>query len=347
MGLYDINGYLNIQWIRDKCLAFNFITGGRATGKTYGALSNVLDNKDKFMFMRRTQTQIDLAGRDDFSPFKKINEDRNIYIKSCPVSKYNNGFYKTVKDDNGIYNAAGEPIGYTCALSTISNMRGFDASDCKVLIYDEFIPEKHERPIRNEGTAFLNAYETMNRNRELLGDPPLQVLALSNSNSLANAIFMELGLVRIVENMKKHNQEVYIDKNRSLGIFLLDNSPIANKKADTVLYRLAEGTSFADMSLANDFVDDDFSNIKSMNLKEFTPLVNVGELAIYQHKSEYIYYVTGHKSGRPEEFGTSEQERSRFKRLYLWLWNSYLNGDVYFEEFIMKALFEKYFITNY
>jgi hypothetical protein len=41
------------------------------------------------------------------------------------------------------------PIGYTCALSTLSNMRGFDASDIQLLICDEFIPEKHERLLKN------------------------------------------------------------------------------------------------------------------------------------------------------------------------------------------------------
>ena len=45
------------------------------------------------------------------------------------------------------------------ALSTVSNLRGFDMSDCTLLIYDEFIPEPHERPLKNEAAALFNAYE--------------------------------------------------------------------------------------------------------------------------------------------------------------------------------------------
>ena len=347
MGLYLDNNYLNIQWIRERGMAFNFITGGRGIGKTYGALTNMLDTGAKFMFMRRTQTQIDEVTHDELSPFKRINNDRGIYIKSKPISKYTNGFYKTIKDENEVLVACGEPIGYTCALSTISNLRGFDASDCEVLIYDEFISEKHERPIKNEGQAFLNAYETINRNRELEGNKPLQVLALSNSNSLANPIFMELGIVKIVENMKKKGQEVYIDPERSLGIFYILNSKISEAKAKTALYKVSKYSTFSDMSLNNEFIYDDMSNIKSVNLKQYNPMVQVGELSIYQRKDDYQYYVCGHISGKPKVYGSSETERAKFKRNYLWLWNSYIDGRVLFEEYIYKALFEQYFITNY
>ena len=82
------------------------------------------------------------------------------------------------------------------ALSTISNVRGFDATDRDVLIYDEFIPERHERPIKDEATAFFNAIETIQRNRELEGKDPLTVLCLANANELANPLFIELKLVK-------------------------------------------------------------------------------------------------------------------------------------------------------
>ena len=143
--------------------------------------------------MRRTQAQADLINKSDFSPFKPVCDDKHIEITTAPVSKYNAKF---IKDE--------VVIGYTCALSTIANMRGFDASDVKLLIYDEFIPERHERPIKSEGSAFLNAYETMNRNRELKGKRPLTVLCLANAFDIANPIFLELGLVGIAEKMKQN-----------------------------------------------------------------------------------------------------------------------------------------------
>ena len=38
------------------------------------------------------------------------------------------------------------------------------------IIFAEFIPEAHERLIKNEAAALFNFYETINRNRELDGN---------------------------------------------------------------------------------------------------------------------------------------------------------------------------------
>lgn len=188
MKLYLDSGYVNIKGIIDLGLPFNFVVGGRGTGKTYTALETVKEEDIKFMFMRRTQAQAELINKPDFSPFKSLNVDKGWNVITKPLTKYNAGFYESCEGE-----AVGAPIGYTCALSTISNVRGFDAQDVKILVYDEFIPERHERPIKNEGAALLNAYETINRNRELKGHRPLQLLCLANSNDLSNPIFMELG----------------------------------------------------------------------------------------------------------------------------------------------------------
>lgn len=328
-------------------MAFNFICGGRATGKTYGTLLNMLETNDRFMFMRRTQTQIDEVKVDELSPFKKINADLDVNIGCKNITKQTSAFYKMAKTDEGGLVASGSPIGYTCALSTISNLRGFDASDCDVLIFDEFIPERHDRPIRHEAHAFMNAYETINRNRELQGSQPLQVLALTNANDLACPIFMEWGLVTVIEKMKKNRQEFLILPDRSIGIYLLDESTISKLKAETVLYRAGGSSTFTSMSLDNDFVDNDMSNVQSLNLSAFNPLVKVGELVIYRHKAESEYYVCEHSSGKPKEYGTSETERARFKKAYGWIWSAYIDGRVYFQEYYHKALFEKYLLTNY
>ena len=190
MGLYLSSGYLDFEKIVNYKLPFNFIIGGRGSGKTYGALKYVIDMHKKFLLLRRLQSQIDLVGKPEFSPFKAVAADMGIEIGVKSISKYNSVFIRNE-----------EVLGYSAALSTISNLRGFDASDVEMIIYDEFIPEPHEKPMRAEGTAFLNMYETVNRNRELKGCDPVQLIALANSNDLANAIFIELGIVDKVQKM--------------------------------------------------------------------------------------------------------------------------------------------------
>lgn len=330
--IYLPSGYLNIRGILSYKCTFNFIVGGRATGKTYGALSTVLDDNIKFMLMRRTQAQADLINKPDFSPFKPVCDDKHIEITTAPVSKYNAKFIK----DEAV-------IGYTCALSTIANMRGFDASDVKLLIYDEFIPERHERPIKSEGSAFLNAYETMNRNRELKGKRPLTVLCLANAFDIANPIFLELGLVGIAEKMKQNGRELYIDRDKSILILMPDSRKILKEKNETALYKLTEGSEFSKMALNNEFIYNPTDNIKSLPLREFRPVVTVGEITIYKHKSKRLYYVSEHRTGDPPKFSTDEISLKRYLKNYgMRFYRLYMQNCFRFENMLTKSLFELY-----
>lgn len=343
MNIYQKSGYIDIRAIMALGLPFNFIVGGRATGKTYTSLETVKEDGIKFIYMRRTQSQADMINKPEFSPFKSLNEDHGWTIGSATLSKYNAGFYETEETEDGGRQCVGSPIGYTCALSTISNMRGFDASDVRLLIYDEFIPEKHERPIKNEGAAFLNAYETINRNRELKGEKPLQVLCLANANDLANPIFLELGLVRKAEQMRRKGQEISIDKERGVGLFILDKSPISAQKRNTALYKLSGGSEFSRMSLENDFANEDIGRIKTQPLGEFRPVVTVGEITVYKHKSRGEYYVSTHKAGSCAEFGSGDTDKNRFRRAYGWIWQEYMKNNIIFEEYLCEVLLNKYF----
>ena len=334
LGIYEASGYLDIPAIVSYRLPFTFIVGGRATGKTYGSLRYVLKFRKKFMLMRRTQSQTDLINKPEFSPFKPVCDDMGIEIGVKPSTKYNSAF---------LYNE--EVIGYTCALSTISNMRGFDASDVEILIYDEFIPERHERALKNEGAAFLNAYETINRNRELKGKRPLQALCLANAFDIANPIFMELGLVGIAEKMQQKGQEVYINRDKGIMIVMPKSKKISGKKSETALYRLTEGSNYADMALTNKFSYNPTDNIKTQPLGEYRPVVSVGEITIYKHKSGRRYYVSEHRTGNPESYNTDEVDIKRFitahgRRLY----RAHMNGKVLFENMTCKSLFELYLV---
>lgn len=330
--IYLPSGYLNIRGILSYKCTFNFIVGGRATGKTYGALSTVLEDNIKFMLMRRTQAQADLINKPDFSPFKPVCDDKHIEITTASVSKYNAKF---MIDD--------ETIGYTCALSTIANMRGFSAEDITLLLYDEFIPEKHERPIKAEGAAFLNAVETIGRNRELKGLKPLTVLCMANAFNIANPIFLELGLVGIAEKMKQNGRELYIDRDRSILILFPDSDKIRKEKSKTALYKLTEGSEFNSMALNNDFIYNPTENIKSLPLREFNPVVTVGEITIYKHKSKRLYYVSEHRTGNPPTFTTDEIGLKRYIKNYgMRFYRLYMQNCFKFENMLTKSLFELY-----
>ena len=337
MGIYLSSGYLDIEKILSYKMPFNFVVGGRATGKTYGALKTAYENRIRFILMRRTQTQCDLINKPEFNPYKAINMDLGSNVTVRSISKYNAKIVEEFEESENI-------LGYTCALSTISNMRGFDASDVQLLIYDEFIPEKHERPLKNEGSAFLNAYETINRNRELKGSEPVQVLCLANAFNIANPIFLELGLVGRCEKMKNSGQELFIDKERGILIVMLYKSRISKAKADTALYRLSSG-SYADMALSNDFIYNSNENIKSIALNEYRLICTVGEISIYRHKSKRSYYVSEHRSGTAPQYTSDEVNIMRYRKNHgMLLYTAYMRNNITFENMLTKSLFELYTI---
>lgn len=329
MQIYDKTGYCNISEIVDQNMPFTFVVGGRGTGKTYGALKYVLENKIEFILMRRTQSQIDIIGRQEFSPFKALEDDLGIEVVCKSIAKNVSGFYV---DD--------ELIGSAVALSTFSNLRGF-SSKAKILIYDEFIPERHERPIKEEGGAFFNVIETINRNRELKGEPPIQVLCLANSNDIGNPVFMEFNLIKTAESLNQNKRPYYLNRDKGILLVNLVDSPISAKKRETALYKAVGESQHKRMALDNDYIDDSIAQIKSLNLKEYIPILSIADCCFYKHKSEKRYYMSEHITGSPDRLTTASADIEQFRKKYYYLYSAYLGRRITFENKLCAVLFEK------
>lgn len=343
MQLYDKNGYVNIPEILLHEAIFIFIYGGRGTGKTYGTLQEMIDGNRKFIYMRRLQAQADIVKKDDMQPFKTLNMDRGWNIMPFPINKYISSFYESDTNEDGKVIPVGDSKGLLTSLSTFSNLRGVDGSDIEVMVLDEFIPELNERPIKGEAEALFNAYETMNRNRELKGKDPIKLLCLANSNRIDNPLFMELKLIRIAEKIRKNGDEYYYDKKRRMLLIDLYKSKISEEKSNTALYQLTRGTEFYNMAIKNAFLNEERGRIATKPIKEYKPIVSIGEICIYKHKSNGEYYVTSFKSGSPKEYGVGEKDRARFRKDFLFLWHAYMKNKIVFEEYINEILFDKYF----
>ena len=326
MNLYLDNGYINIEYILNYNCPVSIVIGGRATGKTFGALQYAIDHNKNIIFMRRTQSQTDLINKPEFSPINPVVQymEKECIVK--PISKYNSSI--TVND---------RVIGYTAALSTFSNLRGFDSSNIDLLIYDEFIPESHERPTKAEGEALLNVYESVNRNRELNGRKPLQMLLLSNANTLNSPILEVMKLTRIVEKMRNNGKTEYINPDRGIALFLLHNSPISKAKEQTALYKMVGDSNFREMSLGNDFAFDDLADIKSIPLTGWRLLAQIGKYYLY--KKENLFYISSHCAGTPKRIYTdSEIDKRNFIRE---------NPNCYEKILTHKIIYENFSAKNY
>lgn len=340
MGLYLDNGYVNIRYCLNFQCPFTFIIGGRGTGKTFGAQLTCIEDHKIYMLMRRTQAQTDLISKPDFSPVNPVLDYIGRYARIQSASKYNGVIYSSASPEDDSLTLHG----YTSALSTFSNLRGFDGSGIDVLLFDEFIPELHERALKNEADAFFNVYETINRNRELTGRSPLTALCLSNSNSLASPILTALGLVKILERMQAHGQSEYINRNTGIAIFLLYNSPISTQKMQTALYRATANTDFSRMALENAFAYDDMTDVKSIPINSGWKLyARLGDIYIYIRGGKW--YLSKHSAGTPgRNYEFTEIGIKKFVHDFPGSYQRIINHNIIYEDYSVKTLFTSIFI---
>lgn len=348
---YLPSGYIDMSGIIDEPdLPFKFLWGGRGTGKTFGALEKAKRiheaTGNTFIYLRRTEIQLKEVMKPGNNPFKELNSIYGWNIQPMKQKDYGLCFFDCEEDENGKLKIKNQkPYGYLMALSTVGNIRGLSYSDVSLIIYDEFMKMPTERTMKNEGFAFADLYESVNRNREMAGKEPLQVICLSNANDLANDIFVYYHLVDRVEFMIKNNKMQYLDYGRGFALLRFDDSEISKKKQKTALYKFTgENSSYNKFAISNTFKETEIPTIKAQPLNEYKPIVFIHGICIYEHKSEQKYYCTFHKSGSPECYDDSEIDNKRFVRKYIYLWESHLNESVFFETYEIYRIFEKIFL---
>ena len=324
-----------IKWfcIDDYChklKPLSIFIGARGVGKTYSAFSYLLDQDSVFIYLRNTDVQIQECCTAFGNPFKRWAEDhgRDIFIR------------KEKKHAN-IYERTGEEIrliGYAVALSTFENLRGIDLSEVKSGMIDEFIEMNPQR--FKQFDTFSNFYETVNRNRELTGEKPLQVLMLSNAQKLDNDILRGYDLITQIEQMLKTGQREYSRKYLYLNLV---ESEVSQLKKDTALYQLSEGSSFYDQAIRNEFSNENFSGIRKQPLKEYNGWVQLDDMYIYKHKSRNDYFITYSRCRNIRKYST--QNPYIFMRyISPELAAAYAQDRLYFESFTIKSQIMEYII---
>lgn len=323
-----------------------FIWGGRGTGKTYGALKYVHETGTEFLYLRRTPAQADIiCASPSMWPWAPINDDLGTHYVPFKIPKVP-GLYEV--GDADAYTDSGNPIkparmsGVVSSVGTLARTRGFSSPHTDLIILDEYQKEESDYYRRGEGSGLANIYETVGRNRELQGQKPLTLLCMSNAVGMANPYYMQWEITDEVEKMigKRERVKLLPDK----GILLIDlvDSPIAQRKASTALYKSMIGTDFYRSAIENQYSAEEKSLIVSRNLREYYPLVQIGRCCIYEHKSAAKYYVCRHKSGNMPAYGTGEYERKRFRAAYGYIWPAYLQRQLEFERYSDEIFFREY-----
>ena len=335
--IYLQNGYFNAEYIFQIPEPIIIIIGGRGTGKTYGILKELLNRSDcyneLFLHVRRTQTQLDIINKTEYSSYQEINSDTGDCVYPFSINKYVAGYHRAITNESGklIPDPDGKLLGMTAALSTFSNLRSVSMSSIKTIFYDEFIPQVSEKIMKYEGQAVLNMYETVNRNRELQGENAVKMIMASNANTLYSDVLQSFGILNNVAKMLQTGKEVSRIKSKGIAIIQLFHSEISWLKSKTVLYKANTDEMFNEMSIHNRDIVLTSENICSMPIKEYKPLFAYGGISVYEHKSADKYYVTYHKEGGIDEVRSDIIGRQYINRIYRRVYHAYNCGRIAFE----------------
>lgn len=325
---------------RERWRVFNMFLGGRGIGKTYSAIDYCVNSGSQMLYIRSTERQVKLSlSPDRGNPFKKWAQDhgRTIYIRG---GEDINDIVEvvTVTSENEQGEATEEKqekiLGYAAALSTFENLRGVDFSQIGIILYDEFI---QAQPFRFDAfRSFLNLYESVNRNRELTGDPAVRVFFLANTQEIDNPILAGFDLIGSIEQMQRTGQKRY--SRGDIYVELCD-SEISRRKETSVLYRnLPEEDTYKREALKNEFSRNDFSGIgKPRSVREYRPLCNIDDIGIMAHKSRREYYCSASLSNKTPSFKSATQRGLFFRHYGGALSDAYAAGHLICDSFLTRS----------
>lgn len=339
----------NIDWydvrndIEDERITFLIVIGGRGIGKTYSGL-DWLQEFSNMLYLRNQLEEIQFCCTEKGNPFKKLNADK--------------GYSYTFEKTKGLYNilelrnieGENEPKkidrGLALPLATVGKVKGFDFSDYGAFAYDEFIPDPTVMMRFNAGQAFLSFYETAARNREILGEPPLKGIFLSNATTIQSDVLAALGVQDTVEFMVRQGLKKLTLPERRIKIVLPECKLLQQLKAETSCYKAAgKDSEFARFALKNEFTKMSLQNVKKRPLMEYNPVCAYDDLFIYKHKHRNEYYVT--TSFANVERYTSLDTSELFKRRF-WIYKDLmLDGTFIYSSYMVKMQFLSIFnLTN-
>lgn len=294
----------------------------RGPGKTYSTLRMCIEDKKKFVFIKRTIQDVDILCAHkknvnfDVSPFVPLNRDFGWNIKPLKIQKGIAGFYHANEEGE----PSGDPVGYCVALSAASDVKGFDLSECDYMIFDEFIPKQYEIVKRTEGDALLDIYMTVSRDRITRGRGELKLICLANATSINNPTFNILDVTDQAADMDIYEKEYLYQSERKL---LMHNiRPIASDESEekSGIELAMTGTEWYEMSFSGHFAYDDFSAVKHQRMKGYKPIVSY----IYKKKQVFIYMKDGYyyanysKNNKCPVFNLArENEQKRFFYEYI------------------------------
>ena len=263
-----------------------FVWSKRGPGKTYSALWLCYYSDIKFIYMKRTDKDVNLILKNDnmdfdASPYKDLKRDKGLNIVGVKIDDGIGAFYEADEE--------GEPkklLCYVLSFNKVQAYKGFGFADCEFIIFDEVIPQKGERIKRSEGENLLDLYMTVSRDRQKRGRKPLKMLLFCNAEEISTPVTKELEIIDDIADMNASGQ-AYMFTDRKMLLHHITNEEVPITEAETEgIYEGMKGTAWWDKAFGGYFSGNDFSNVSKRSIRRSIPLIHV----IYRKHDYYIYY---------------------------------------------------------
>ena len=268
----------------------------RGPGKTYSSLWYAYSQNIKFIYMKRTDRDVDLitSGADrgiDFSPYKPINRDKGINVRPVKISDGFGAFYN-FNDEN---EPEGLPVAYILSFNKIRQYKGFEF-ECDWIIFDEFIPMKGERLNRAEGELLLDLYMTASRDRQARGKGSLKLIMFANAEEISTPITNEIEIVDHMADLNASGRTHLYIEDRQILLHHITNEevPIIETEKNGI-YRGMYGTAWYEKSFEGSFSNNDFTNVSKRTIKRSSGYIHLhyksNDFYIYLNKETGFYYM--------------------------------------------------------
>lgn len=332
------------------------VVGGRNTGKTYSTLKLLYENHITFAFIKRTDKDVDILCASgnlkktknidaDLSPFKPLNNDYGWNVKPVKVVDGIGAFYNFDEDGNPY----GLPVGWIVSLHSVKKVKGFGIDECDIIVFDEFIPLPYERVDRKECEQLMDFYKTVQRSKFIKGRRQLMIM-LANAADITAPILIGMELSNHLAQMQINDESTRFLEDRLIYIHRLNDNPeFIEIEKQNPIYKVMNGTAWAEMSLENKFSYNDLSCIKKVNLKNHIPVLTIiyksHRWTVYNRDGKYHMCSTNAKC---IEYNLNREiDQKRFYNEWVWeLKDTCVNGSMTFTEITMYDLimnYKKYF----
>lgn len=340
--LYTPDGWLNFDYIASRGAWLNVIIGSRQVGKTYGTLLYMLKNNLQHVLLRRTTEEVEtISATPELCPYKIFEPNFHVgFFKSgskiCRISDYS-------IDEDGKSKEEYQR-GIVTSLAQVSHIRGFNGSMFSELVFDEFIPEKGVISRKTDGDAFLNAYVTINGNRELQGKKPLRVWLLANTNNINSPILEALNITDDILTMRRKNREELLTGNGVLIVQPQSVNIMDQRKQTAIMRQIDDKSDFYGMAIENRFSYDESEYIKTMSITGMLPVWSYDDnIFCWEYGGGYYICRAKFKTPARYRYSRSRTDRERLYNDFGFMKPYYYAGVISFADMRIYNIFKNIF----